>query len=701
MKKLRLSRATLSLVAPLLILLFLVVGPILHPRRLVGFASTATPSPGPTSANVQVGFITTITGVPPSGLQNVFLNVIAVRLNPKPKPGVKNQGIPNEGDPAWKAIPVPLGVGLGLSGKPGDLQIDMIAGQGKFQTFNTAPIRPNSYSSVEVVLDTAVPGNIVPICSSGGGAIEGCANYPMVLQNPGNQISFISANQIVTAKNTLTQLPLQLNLQIVSKPTAPNAPYVVNVTAAPAPNNASQFLASVSGSVGPASSNFTSKNTIRHLEVSAELAGTNTIVATSEVNGLGQYTLFLPASSDLGTLYDFFVSGGAATYEAARGVPGSAGGLMFPGQSYALNFNNVVGGQTVGTIGGKITDFCTQSPQTPLPGATLEILQAPDGSTADCATSPASCVSVAFANSDNGGRYPLPGTFQEPNYFNNVPVLSTPYTVQISAPGYDSQTIQAIPSGNTSGVNGGNCPAGVDAPNCDFALTTSYITGNVSLTAAPLTSNSTDVQVFAEQSGSNNLVSALPVPLLFNAGQSSLSYSINVPSQISSFDLFASAADLFDGQPDPYPGHSIVVQSAVAGAGAACATATASPFPQMDCTGHASLSGTAINPDSGTTVELLEDGVALMQSAVGPATPAPSVGNTWSFCAPPPPLNHSYSVQRLEQGAPVGAPAMVAAMATPMPTNSPCPTTCFNQGSTSPSNGSCPGLCGTTIQPPL
>ena len=697
MKKLRLSRATLSLVAPLLILSFLVIGPILHSRLLLG-AATATPSPGPTSANVQVGFITTINGVPPSGLQNVFLNVVAVRLNPKPKPGTKNQGIPNEGDASWKAIPVPLGVGLGLSGKPGDLQIDMLAGQGKFQTFNTAPVRPNSYSSVEVVLDTVVPGNIVPVCSSGGGAIEGCANYPMVLQNAGSQISFISANQIVTAKNALTQLPLQLNLSIVSKPTGPNSPYVVTVTAAPAPNNASQFLASVSGSVGPASANINQRNTIRHLEVSAEIAGTNTIVATSEVNGNGQYTLFLPASADLGTLYDFFVSGGAATYEAARGVPGSPGGLMFPGQAYTQNFENVVGDQTVGTIGGRITDFCQQSTKTPLPGATLEILQAPDGSSADCATSPASCVSVGFANSDNGGRYPLPGTFQEPNYFNNVPVVATPYTILITKPGYDSQIVQAVPSGNPSGTNGGQCSgSNVDPPNCDFALTTSYLTGNVPLTAAPLTSNSVDVQVFAEQSGTNNLMGALNVPLLFQATQQNMPYTINVPSQVASFDLFASAADLFDGVPDPYPGHSIVVQPSVAGAGAACATATASPFPAMDCTGHASIVGTAINPDSGTSVELLKGGVALMQSAVGPATPAPSVGNTWSFCAPP----DTYTLQRLEQGVPTNSPAPVTPIATPMPTNSPCPTTCFNQSSSSPSNGTCPGLCGTTIQPPL
>jgi hypothetical protein len=690
-KKLPLLRAALALVAPLLILSFLLYGPIFHSRRLTGLAATSSPTAGPTSANVQVGFITTITGQPPSGLKNVFLNVVAVRLNTKPKSGAKNQSIPNENDANWRAIPVPQGVGLGLSGKPGDLQIDMIAGQGQFQTFNTAPVRPNSYTSVEVLLDTATPGNIVPVCSSGGGAIEGCVNYPIQLQSPGNQISFISSNPIVTAKNTLTQLPLQLNLQIVSKPTSPGAPYIVNVTTAPAPNNASQFLASVAGSVGPASPNFNTKNTVRHLQVSAEEAGTNVIVATSIVNGQGLYSMFLPASADLGTLYDFFVSGGAATYEAARGVPNASGGLVFPGQSYTLNFSKAVGNQTLGTIGGQITDSCTHNP---VPGATLEILQAPDGSSVNCATSPPECVSVAFSNTDNGGRYPLPGTFQSPNYFNNVPVTSTNYNVLITAPGYDSSVVQAQASGTTGGTHGGSCPdSNVDEPSCDFALMTSYISGTVTLTGAPPDSNSVDVQVFAEDSGTNHLVSALPVPLLFKSGQSSMNYTINVPSRTPSFDLFASAADLFEGTPDPYPGHTIVALARVPVAPSACATSDAPQFKSMDCTGHASIVGTAINPDSGTTVELSKDGVQLMQSAVGPPAPAPSVGNTYSFCAPP---DNMYSVQRLEQGAPAGPTTAVTQMATPMPTNSPCPTTCFNVG-----NSTCPGLCGTTIQAPL
>src|SRR5262249_33429449 len=192
------------------------------------------------------------------------------------------------------------------------------------------------------------------------------------------------------------------------------------------------------------------KNTMGNLRVGAELAGTNPLVGTSIVNLAGQYSLFLPAAADLGTLYDFFVSGGQATYEAARGVPSSAGGLVFPGQSYALNFNNAIGNQTVGAIGGQITDICTKKP---IPGAAVQILQAPDGSSADCATSPSQCVSVAFANSDNGGRYPLPGTFQQPAYFNNVPIgAPTNYAVQIRASNYDSTIVQAQASGSTSGT---------------------------------------------------------------------------------------------------------------------------------------------------------------------------------------------------------------------------------------------------------
>ena len=357
----------------------------------------------------------------------------------------------------------------------------MIAGQGILQNFNTAGIRPNRYRSVELLLDTATTGTIVPVCSSGG-ALEGCINYPIILQNAGNQISFVTQGEIVTAKNSLTQLPLQLNLSIVSKPTAPNGFYTANVTAAPAPGNASEFVATVTGSVSGAEGNSTVKK-IRHLAVAAELAGTNTIISSADIVDR-QYTLVLPAAADLGTLYDFFVSGGSATFDAARGITGVPGGLVFPGKSFTQNFA-ADGDRVLGTVGRQIKDGCSNRPL----GATLKLLQAPSGSSANCAVTPEQCVSVAFTTTDNGGRYPLPGTFQQPAYFNNLPIGPS-YTIQISAPGYDSSIIQAQASGTNSGTHAGICPGAVLAGSCDFKLSTAYIAGSLSLMATPAPSTS-------------------------------------------------------------------------------------------------------------------------------------------------------------------------------------------------------------------
>ncbi|MGO9449865.1 MAG: hypothetical protein ACLQDV_02290 [Candidatus Binataceae bacterium] len=696
MKKLRISWAAVSLIPPLLIVCSLFFGSLGN-RHKASFAASSTPGPGATSGNIQAGFITTITGQPPAGLQNVYLNIISVRLNPKPKPGTK-QGIPSENDAAWKTIPVPAGVGVGINGRPGDLQLDMLAGQNKFQLFNTAGIRPNTYSSVEVVLDATTPGNIVPICSSGGGSIEGCANYPIALEGQGAELTFIAPNQVVVARNTLTQLPLQLNLNIVNKPSGPDEPYTATVTAGPAPGNASQFLATVSGTITGANGNATVKK-VRHLSVTAELAGTNTIVATSNVVN-SQYNLFVPAAADLGTLYDFFVTGGSATLAGVRGITaGANGGLVFPAQAYTQNFT-VEGDQTLGTIGGTITDFCKSLP---IQGAVLNMLMPPVGSSVDCATTPAECVSVGSTVTDNSGKYPLPGTFQNPAYFNNIPIGDPPitYTIQVTAPGYDSQIFEAQASGTNSGTNGGVCSSSTDAPTCNFALTTSYITGVVQLAAAPQPGNSASIQVFAEESGTNSLVSALTLPLIIPGAQSSASFTLNVPSKMASFDLFASAADFFQTasagtaviNTDPYPGHTIITQAGVPNASGACDTSSPPGLftEMMECSGHGSIAGTAANPDSGTTVELSKNHVQLMQAAVGPATPAPSVGNSYSFCAPP----DTYEVQRLEAGVPVGAAAAVLAMPTPMATSSPCPSTCFS------ASGICPGLCANTIQSPL
>ena len=210
------------------------------------------------------------------------------------------------------------------------------------------------------------------------------------------------------------------------------------------------------------------------------------------------------------------------------------------------------------------------------------------------------------------------------------------------------------------------------------------------------------MQVVAENTGTNDLVSALSTPLTIPGGGNSLGFTLNVPthafnsSSAQNFDVFAEAQDLFQGGGDPFPGHTILVQQNVAGAPTACATvsaATSGLFTEtMDCVGHGTIAGIAANnPNSGTTIELSKGGVAITDAAVALLAPTATASAGYSFCIPP----DSYSLQRFEQGAAAGTSVAVGPMATPMATDSPCPSTCFN------GSGTCPGICSTTAGPTM
>src|SRR5262249_2225737 len=137
--------------------------------------------------------------------------------------------------------------------------------------------------------------------------------------------------------------------------------------------------------------------------------------------------------------------------------------------------------------------------------------------------------------------------------------------------------------------------------------------------------------------GTDKLESSLPMPVFIGSGNTSAPFTLNVPSKVPSFDLFASAIDLAQGATDPYPGHTIEVLSGQAPP-AASATSTA-VLPDMQCVGHGSIFGPASSstPDSGTAVELSKGGVQLMSTTVGPLPPAaaPSQGIGYEFCVPP------------------------------------------------------------------
>ena len=674
MKKLAVSRAPITLLPPLAMICVLFLGSASGGGHTAEPAASTTPVGNTQKPTVQVGFVTTVAGIPPNNIQNIFLNVISVRLNPHPKGGIGN--IPNELNPKWVAIPVPPAVTTGGGTQSGALQIDAIAGQSQAQLFNTANVRVDQYQTVEVLLDTTDPGSIVPNCSQVAPpqTTEGCISYPIQVQNPGAQLAFLSP--VSVAKGKLTQLLINLDVAIVQQPTDSGGTYTVSVT--PSAVTASDYLGQVTGTVTSAS-HATFGKKIRALAVTAELQGTDTVIASSTTDSDGRYTLSLPGAADLGTLYDVYVSGGDVAFQAFR-----LASAVVPGGSLEQDFQPRTG-ETVGQITGAITDACTKQP---IVGATLQLLTPPDGSNADCTVTPADCISIARTSTDNTGKFPLAGTAYAPAAFDSIPT-DTDFTLEISAPGYDTVLTTAhanVPPGK------GHCPSSASAPACDFALTTSYLVGNVGLVAAPPPGESVMIQVFAEDHGTNTIENALPMPLILKSPVNIANFVLNVPSIPSTrtFDVFASAVDLFQGATDPYPGHTIGIASNVA-ASQGC---TPSFLPQfavsdLECIGHGSITGTVANPDSGTQVELSKDGVQLMPATPGPLPPAPHPGNQYSFCVPP----DTYTLQRLEFGVPEGTPATSIPTAVPSSTASPCPSICANPG------GTCPGLCINTAQP--
>jgi hypothetical protein len=696
-KKLHLSWSAVAILAPVVVVCAVVAGSI---------RGTVPALAGNKKASLQVAFITTVSGLsggPVNHIQNVFLNVTSVRINRKPKPGAKNQSTPAEGASSWVTIPVPTGVGVVSHGNPGDLQIDMIAGQSQAQYYNTGSVNQNTYYTVEVSFDTSNPGFVVPNCPSAGPA-EGCINYPVVFKDPSAQIVFSVPQGLQVTRGALNLLLIQINVSIVSPPAGPGQPYTVNVSIAQA--NPSNYLGVVSGTVSHASGAINKKK-VSKLMVTAELPGTGTVVASAPVSQSGTYNFYLPAVPG-GSYYDLYAAGGGGSYEAVRSST-----ALTPSAPLTVDFSTVTTGNTLGSITGTITDKCTGKA---ISGATLQLLIPPDSDpSVNCAdsTMASQCVTVATTTTDNVGGFPQPGTVLAPAAFNQIPIIGgTTYTLEVSASGYDTLLVGNVKATSGSTKAGGDCGAASSTKvGCNLSLTTGYVNGTVDLGVMPQNGEIILLQVFAEMSGTSDLVAALPQPVLIRGPNQTVSFTLNVPTAVSlgstaTLDMFAQAIDLYQGAADPYPGHSIVTESEVPVPISACSNSAASPAPfaePMQCTGHGSIAGITANPTTGTTVALLKNGVMLSSSPGGVPYPAPSPSNTYSFCAPP----DTYSVQRFEQtGNPptptaVGTPAAVGAMATPQATSTPCPSTCFSGITDSSGNQLCPGICGATFGPSL
>lgn len=667
MKARLVSPAALALAVPLL-MIFALLLPLVS-----GSSSSASSStPQPTKGNVEIGLI----DAPSIGFQNILLNLLSVRLNT-----LKNA---TDADTGWVVIPVPSGVGVQPSividtnssgggtffniSNPytstgySALQVDLNNLQDNVQLFNAAAIPAQMYRTIQLKVDPNMPGNIVPNCSQVfPPGREGCITYPLALVSPA---ALATSTAIPVGKTGLTTIVIEIN---PGNPTlngpgnkynlSPIISLIPNSGASPAAN---PKMALVAGSVSGAPSGVAE-------QVRAENTGTGNVVASARVVG-GQYLMQLPVSTD-GTGYDLFAVGNGTTYDVKPDVE------MTRGQAL-LSTDFKVSSVKTGTLSGSISDAC--SPNTAIQNATVQILS---GTDCDTLPTPAGCVVLATTSTDVTGGYPAPGRTGTPQPFNFLPAASKgTYAIVVSASGYDT-TAAAV--NNTAGT----VSCATTNGKCNFALTRAIITGTVSIT--PPSGTTAQVQVLAEDTGTNDLVGALPVPLSIPSCGSppcSASFSLNVPTMPGTYDVFATAVDLYYGAPDPYTGHVFATVSGVTSNTQCESEAIPAPLA-LGCAGHGSVSGNVETYDINTTVRLIEDGVQVAQSTVGAS--GTSDAGAYSFCAPA----DSYTLQRWENDSPAG-PTVAVIVPTPVPTSTPCALCQYG-------DGSCPGLCMDTSGPTL
>jgi len=448
---------------------------------------------------------------------------------------------------------------------------------------------------------------------------------------------------------------------IVSGPADSNGFYTIDPTMTVA--LVDKFLATVTGTVVKGA---------RDEKVSAEIAGTDQIVATVNTQKNGTFTLGLPAvAAPPGTAYDVVAAGTLTSFFPL------ANKVFMPG-AVSLGDLKPHRPQAGASLSGTIVDKCTG---VGIQGVTLDVLTpGTNDPGADCTkTPPTGCVAVARGTTTAGGSYSVVNPAIS---FNPIPTgAGTKYTFRISASGYDS-LITPIDSATTTL----KCPESGDPDKkCNFSLTRGMINGKVTLTA--MTSSPLDVLVMAEQSSTNNIAGVTTVTI--PSGSTFAAFTIMVPTTntVATLDLFASAKDLFGGKPEQATGHTIAVMQGETppAVNTACATPVNLPsdLGPMACAGHGSVSGTATGADQNTTIVLSTiGGVQLMQSQVG-------ADGAYNFCAPA----DTYKLQRFESGIP--GSSTTQALTAPSLIATPCSSIC-----TPAVPGKC-FLCANTTAPTL
>jgi hypothetical protein len=647
---------------------------------------------GSTKGTVEVGFTSTIS-LPNSGrlFQRILLNVIGVRVDANPSATV------SESDPGWKLIPAPAGVGstsgvsifstgvnaggnFGPSGNPvevgqgrSELQVELNLLQSQAQIMNASSVPAKTYHHIELLLDTSNPGNLVTLCGQATPRGEGCIVYPAVLSDPNSLILVQGTVNFEVSRDAIVPLVLSIDPGIQGVPTASTDSVIINPAISVVPN---QSIGGVAGNPEFGLVFGTVANPAKRQTLTAELSGTNQIIASILTQADGTYSLNLPAAPG-GTSYDLYASAAGRSTEVASGI------VLLPGQQAAkapVNFSPV--NVPAQSVAGKITDACTNGG---VLGATVQMLL-PDVSiapTPDCTASPPTgCVVVGSATSDETGHYPLPGNGNAPAPFSITPSGQS-YTLNISASGYNPGRLAVTPVGSQLG-----CPASGFANNiCSIALERGEIDATVALPGTN-TGPTLNVLIMAEQSGTNT-VEGIGMGSIPSGAAQSTPVPIFVPDNsaplnpVGTLDFFGTVQDVFGSTTNAVPerdsGHSIVVQAGVGGSAKCPAAPTAVTLNGFSCVGHGSVAGTVAGADANTVVVLANGGVQLIQQPV-PAT-GPNAGQ-FGFCAPADP-GAAYTVQHFET-QPNGtlAPAGTAAAITlPAPVAIPTP---------------CAGICGNT-----
>jgi len=608
------------------------------------------PTPVPTLGSVEIGFVaspsSTATPGPGPLFQAINLNIISVRLNPSTSAAVADT------DPNWVVITAPPGTGATSTS---ELSVNLADFQNNAQVFNTGQITGQTYNQIEIIVDPNFPGTIIPSCTTG--AQQGCVSYPLKFTGSTN---LRTSSAFTVVPNSLNPLIISIDTSTLTPPSVPGGNYTMNPTIKVTSN---AFLATIAGTVTGSAATGEA--------ITAELTGTNKVIATAPIPVGGNYKLLVPAATN-GTVYDLFVGSTGttlSTFDATSGVS------VTRGVTSAENFS-VTSGPGAAVVAGAVLNGA----KLPIAAATVNLLLPSTGST--CATG---CVVVASTTSDSAGNYA----------FGTVPVALN-YFVQAQATGFNTVSQQLTVSGTT-----GVCSAGPNSANCSFLLGNNQITGTVSVDPSPAPGTNTVVLVIAEEHGTGNLV-GLGQAVVLPTGTAS--FSFEVPSNIASFDLIASAQDTYLGVGTPFPGHTLGVASDVP------PSTTPNVALTVECKGSGSINGTAISPDAGTHVRLFQTtvpGGALVQLM---DTPVGQVGTSsatqYSFCVPP---GNNYLVQRFEETSataiPVGTATPISVATpppapivspTPGPTASPTPCPlCQNVP------GQCPGNCLGTEAAPL